>query len=410
MLRRFRQYLNKLFDFEEESETLGDNRVGAHIPAPSVWKSVFLMFVFRLGSLNRLEQEIRQGGQWRKLLGGRAPSADTVKYSFCRFRVDDVRRILAHHHHRAWRNKAVKAGGRWKRRVVALDGHELGWSEARCCDECLVREIEKNGRTVKQYYHRVVMAQWIGVTPPGILDLERVRPGEGEVVAARRLLGRIFQEYGRLIDTICADAIYLEAPFLTDVLEAGKHFVVVLKQERRDLYKDAERLRMLKDPQGFEEFGKSSRIWDLEGLTSFSTLGKPVRVVWTQERKTFNKVVGGEKQEVTQETTWVWVTDHSIEEAPAQEIQYWGHARWDVENRGFNELVQHWSMNHLYIHDPTAIEAMLLTLALAFLTTYLFYERNLKDSPRRFLSRLVLADRFLQDLPISLCLVPEPSG
>lgn len=44
------------------------------------------------------------------------------------------------------------------------------------------RSIQKNDRTVTQYYHRVrvVVAQWIGVTPPGILDVERVRPGEGK--------------------------------------------------------------------------------------------------------------------------------------------------------------------------------------------------------------------------------------
>jgi hypothetical protein len=49
-------------------------------------------------------------------------------------------------------------------------------------------------------YHRVVVAQWIGVTPPAILDIERIGPGEGELTAARRLLERILRQHSRLID------------------------------------------------------------------------------------------------------------------------------------------------------------------------------------------------------------------
>lgn len=410
MLRRFLKYLGKVFDFEEKVGGLRDTRQDPQIPAPAVWKGVFLMFTLRLGSLNRLEQELRRGGSWRKLLGGRPPSADTVGYSLCRFSLEELRALVADHHHRAWRNKAVKGRPGQRLRVVAMDGHELGSSEARRCDQCLVRQVQKKDRTVTQYYHRVVVAQWIGVTPPGILDVERVRPGEGEVVAARRLLGRILKDYGRLVDVVSCDAIYLEAPFLKDVLASKKHFVVVLKQENRDLYQDALQLRALKQPQMHNEGSKSSRIWDLEGLTTFTTLGCPVRVVWADERKTFTKVIGGQNQQVTEDSTWVWVTNLPSQEASPVQIQRMGHDRWDVENRGFNELSQHWEMDHSFVHDPTAIEVLLLTLAVAFLTTYLFYERNLKDESKRFLSRLTLAARFLEDLPLILAPVPEPSG
>jgi hypothetical protein len=410
VLRRFLKYLGKVFDFDEHVERLRDRRQDPHIPTPAVWKSVFLMFVLRLGSLNRLEQELGRGGFWKRLLGARPPSADTVGYSLCRFSLEELRDLVAHHHHRAWRNKAVQGRRGQRRRVVAIDGHELGHSEARRCSECLVRTIQKKDREVTQYYHRVVVAQWVGVRPPGILDLERVRPGEGEVVAARRLLGRLLKAYGRLVDVVSCDAIYLEAPFLGDVLEAGKHFIVVLKQENRELYQDAQQLRTLKSPETLPGARKSSRIWDLEGLTSFTTLGRPVRVVWAEEEKTLQRVIGGKKQEVTEKSTWVWVTDFSSQEASAAEIQTWGHDRWDIENRAFNELSQHWAMDHSFVHDPTALEALLLTLSVAFLTTYLFYERNLKESPRRLLSRLTLAARFREDLPAALSLSPGPSG
>jgi hypothetical protein len=55
-----------------------------------------------------------------------------------------------------------------------------------------------------------------------------------------------------------------------------------------------------------------------------------------------------------------------------------------------------------------------VTLALAFITTYLFYERNLKAHARRHLTRLALAARMADDLTLlagdSAWPPPEPSG
>jgi hypothetical protein len=324
--------------------------------------------------------------------------------------VEPVRTLLKEHNQRAWRNKAIQ-GGKFMRRAIAMDGHELFWSTARCCEKCLVRDVEVKSRTglkkVRQYYHRVVVAQWIGVTPPGILDVEGIQPGEGEVVAAGRLWDRLIRDYGRLIDVVSLDAIYLEGPFLKKVRQAGKHFVVVMKQEARDLYQDADQLRHAQTPTQIEQPGKTSRVWDLPELTTFCTYGQAIRVVWIEERTQKIKVVGGKKQEVVEESTWVWVTDLAVVEAGAALIQRWGHQRWDLENRGFNELVNLWSMDHCFVHDATAIEVILLTLAMAFLTTYLFYERNLKPTLRDRMTRSALAQHMLQELgPVELA----PSG
>lgn len=66
--------------------------------------------------------------------------------------------------------------------------------------------------------------------------------------------------------------------------------------------------------------------------------------------------------------------------------------------QGFNELATLWHMDHCFVHNTTAIEALLLTLAIAFVTTYLFYERNLKPAARVHLTRLALASRFFDSL------------
>jgi hypothetical protein len=298
--------------------------------------------------------------------------------------------------------------------VVAVDGHEIGASRARCCPRCLVREVPRPGGTVLEYYHRFVVAQWVGVLPPAPLDLEAVAPGEGEVAAARRLLDRLLRRYARLFDVIVADALYLEAPFLRAILDAGKHAVIVMKQERRDLFQDADQLRRLASPQVHVDGPTTTRLWDLPELATFTTLGRPVRVVWAEEQTRRRTIVGGRPTDSLEEKTWVWVTDLPAALVPPATIQRWGHDRWDLENRGFNELVTLWHLDHYFIHDPTAIEILLLTLALAFVTTYLFYERNLKPPARRHMTRLALAARLAEDLTrlggTSVWPPPEPSG
>ena len=356
------------------------------------------MFALRLRSFNALEQELYRAKRWESFVGAQKPSADTIGRVFSRFCKDDLRYLLIEINRTSWRNKAIHSRAGEAYRIVAVDGHELWASRARCCQGCLVRDVKVKGGKVQEYYHRVVVAQWAGVTPPAILDLEVVGPHEGEVVAARRLINRILANYSRLIDVITADALYLEAPFLRMLLDAGKHFVIVMKQEQRDLYQDADQLRSLIQPRQIKDGDCTTRLWDISDLTSFTTLGQSVRVIWAEEQNVSRKVIGGKRQEVIVEKTWIWVTDLSASLVSATKIQLWGHDRWDLENRGFNELATLWHMDHCFVHNTTAIEALLLTLAVAFLTTYLFFERNLKPAARIRLSRLALASRLFEDL------------
>lgn len=383
---------------------LRDTRQRPQIPAANIWLSAFLMFVLRVRSFNSLEQELRRSKRLESFVGGHKPSADTVGRVLSGFDCAELRKLVVKTNRRAWRRKAIHQRVGESYRVVAVDAHELWSSRARCCRQCLVREKmvgKKNEkRKVKEYYHRVVVAQWVGVTPPGIVDLELIKPGEGEVVAAKRLLGRVLLNYSRLLDVITADALYLEAPFIRRVLDAGKHVVIVMKQEQRDLYRDADRLRALVKPRIIHEGTKTIRVWDIPDLRSFSTLGKAIRVVWSEEETVKCKIIGGNPTRVTEAGTWIWVTDLPSNVVPAAKIQQWGHDRWNLENRGFNELVNLWHMDHCFIHDTTAIVVLLLTLSVAFLLTYLFYERNLKPAARRFMTRLALASRLLEDFAL----------
>lgn len=378
--------------------TLRDARPRPQIPTATVWLAAFTLFVLRVPSFHALEQDFRRRGRWVGWLAGRPPSADTLGRGLAQLALPELRALLASVHRRAWRRKTLHRPPGEAARVVAVDGHELWASQARCCPQCLQREVRVKDTRRVEYYHRVVVAQWVGVTPPAILDVERIHPGEGEVVAARRLVARVLQTSGRLVDVVTADALYCEAPFITQVLAAGKHVVIVLKQAARALYQDADGLRALVAPQVIQEPTRTTRLWDLPALTSFPTLGRPVRVVWAEEHTVTARVIGGQRQRVEEDHRWIWVTDLPAAVVPATTIQRWGHARWDLETRGFGELTRHWHLDHCFHHDVVALEALLLTLALAFLTTSLFYARQLKPAVRRHLTRAALAVRLREDL------------
>ena len=65
------------------------------------------------------------------------------------------------------------------------------------------------------------------------LDVELLRPGEGEETAAKRLLERVFASYGRFFDVVVGDALYLDAPFLNFCLDHHKHAIVTIRGDQR---------------------------------------------------------------------------------------------------------------------------------------------------------------------------------
>ena len=212
LLRRFSAYLHQRLGFRQLVAGLHDARLLPQIPTLSVWLSVFGMYVLRLRSFNALEQELRIGKRWEAWVGSRKPSADTMGRVVAKMSPDELRQVLSAIHRSAWRRKAIHQRPGESYRVVAVDGHEVGASRARCCPECLVRKLTVGEKTVLEYYHRVVVAQWVGVTPPGILDLERIKPNEGEVVAARPLLARALAKHARIIELLLAYAPYVQPP------------------------------------------------------------------------------------------------------------------------------------------------------------------------------------------------------
>jgi hypothetical protein len=255
-------------------------------------------------------------------------------------------------------------------------------SRHRHCPQCSRRTISLKGQQLVEYYHRGVVCHFIGSALAVPLDVEMIRPGEGEVVAARRLLERVFRTYGRFFQALVVDGLYMEAPFFNFCQEHGKHVIAVLKGQHRVLLQDAQGLFSQMAPQVWQEPRRTVMLWEEEGFESCEGISTPLRVLYAQEIENKRSRVAGKWIHTEETHHWWWATTIPSELMPARQLWQAAHHRWDIENDLFNTLSTHWSLDHCFRHHPTAILNFILTLFIAYVLLQSFYHRNLKPQRR----------------------------
>ena len=308
---------------------------------------------------------------------------------------DGLRQVLRHVYFRRKRNKSLPGFfGGWI--ALVLDSHECCASFLRSCRACLTRTI----RTVKgertQYYHRLVAATLLCGGERMLLDCEMQRPGEDEMACAIRLLERVLTQYPRAFDVVVADGLYLRADFFNFVTRHGKEVIAVLKDETRDLWKDAWGL-FDGVPQTPLRRGRTEcACWDIEGFTSWPGLDAAVRVVRSLERSVVRRQQDGRLEERVSE--WVWATSIPQARLSTEGVVRFGHGRWAIENEGgFNDLVNIWHADHVYKHATNAILAFWLLAMVAFNLFHAFLHRNLKPIRRAAHTAKYWADQVSAD-------------
>ena len=349
----------------------------ASLPTLALLQSVLVLYWARLGSLHALET-VRGASFWRRWLGQALASADTVGRVHTQLENQGLRRGLQHVYRRLKRNKALRGVGEWD--IAVVDGHENHASYRRHCSGCLKRTLHTEQGEKIQFYHRQVTLMLRCEKMRLLLDVEAQLPGEQEVATALRLLQRVLQAYPRAFQLLMADALYAQAPFLNFLISHGKQVLLVLKEERRDLYQDVLGVLPLVTPQKGQYRSRDCLWWDVPDLTSWSKVSVPLRVVRSEE--TYEVRRQSSKQLSQERSAWMWVTTLPAARASTALVVHLGHARWDIENYGFNELVNSWHADHIYRHDPHAIEAFTLLAFLAYNLFHAFLARNIKPQLR----------------------------
>ena len=409
VLRRLIAYSEKIFHFSREVMTpLSDRRPEPRISTAAVVKSATVLFWARMGSINAWEQ-LGRARFWQSWLGESTCSADTLGRVHALLDVDGLRQGIHQVYERLKRNKAlpdIHGLG-----VAVLDGHESHASYLRHCSGCLHRTIHSEEGDRLQYYHRQVTLMLLpGALSGGqalrlLLDHEPQKPGESEVETALRLLARVIPAYPRAFDVVLADALYAQAPFFNFLLDRGKHALVVLKQEERDLYQDVAGLFEHFAPQAGRYRLRQCSWWDFPDLKTWPQVKAPVRAIRSLETHSIRRQL--DKQDDPQNSDWIWVTTLSPTQASVERAVHLGHQRWDIENYGFNELVTEWHSDHVFKHDPIAIECFLLVAFLAYNIFHAFLALNVKPAARQgkthvFWAKLIAAELYSEVTPASL--------
>ena len=264
-------------------------------------------------------------------------------------------------------------------------------SRQRCCPHCLQRRLVVKGEVVVEYYQRGVVFYLAGFRTAVPLDVEMLRPGEGELTAAQRLLPRVVQSYDRLFDAVLGDALYFNAPFFNLCLGLGKDVIAVLKDEGRVLFQDAQGVFSLTAPQVWEEANQKIQAWDAEGFTSAEGIQVPLRVLRTEEVITRRHRRGDSWIQEKETHHWEWVTTLPAAKLSTRLLWQIGHARWEIEDDLFHTLATYWSLDHCFRHESTAILNFILTLFIAFVLLQSFYLGNLKPQRRAYFTFIAIA-------------------
>jgi hypothetical protein len=312
-LAQFLGYVTKVFSFGRLARSVRCHRPYPTIPTRCLFLSLVLGVVIGAGSYLDISQQTKRR-RWQHLIHwNKRISDDAFAYVSERFYLEDLRQNLAQ------TNQTLKAN-------KALESSKI------------------NGPKFNT-----------------LLDLEPIRPGEGEAQAALRLLGRIGRVYGvRFFDAVTVDSWYVQGPFLKAVEKLGWEWMVVLKQERMEVFQEARALTANQKPA--REFGDSARdrrvtLWEVKDLSFSESYGGKVRVVHSAEHWMEKKVVGGKKISHPQLSHWWWMVSPGLNGYPCPLVYEGGHRRWGLENKAFNELTQFYHLEHCYHHEPIAMLA-----------------------------------------------------
>ena len=425
-LNKFYRYIVRVFSFGDTVKAMTDSRKNPKVPMSTIFRGMFLCVLLRWGSKRSITKESKRH-QVSKLLGSDVDCCDnTVGHGLSRcyatqtfhehIGIETLEEELTRASRQLKRNKAFRdtIGGL---HIVALDGTETFRSTSIHCNECLVYRVKTKDGTQTHYVHRVVVAQKVGTQLKPVLAGEKILPKytqekddktpghEGELTAAKRLVDKVIKLYGpRFVDVFTTDALYMNQPFVMHLAEFGKDLIARVKDERTVLYQEILALSQLGQPICGEDKDGTLRyqIYEIDNLHQSLGWSIPLRgfLVIERTRNVHNKKI------TWTETSFLCATTLPKWKANANVVRKIVHAKWGIENNGFNDFKNNWlrkalrcselplrpttgaslvlrraiapRMTHNYHHHPNATFAALLILFLAYNLFYAYVFLSMK--------------------------------
>ena len=377
MFKKLIDYSNKIFDLFSIIASITDRRIKAQIATVKIVAAIIVMHFTNQGSLHSLSQEIAF-----KKLKAYLPSVSTIARTADSMDLADIRDVALAIYKKARAKKMLApCHGMW---VGVVDGHEQITSAYCKCKYCKSRTVtRKDGIKDIQYYHEFTTFILAGPKVSFILDLEPILPGEGEITSAYRLIERVLANYPKAFSIVIGDGLYLRETIFNLLKAHHKYAIAVLKEERRQLFEEANRLSLLSKPESYRRGRTYYRVWDHSISGCWDGYGKDVRVIVSEEATPVrvHSKDGGTFEDILNRANWMWVTNLPRSEDPGglKNTVSACHSRWQIENGCFNETVNIWNADHIYRHSKNAIIAFLLLLFICVNIFNIFRIRNIKD-------------------------------
>ena len=384
-MRQMRRYADKVFEKDARLGQMTDGRVDPTLPLAAVLSTWQWGLIRRTPSTEQMGDLLRDR-RWRARLGlqpEQGGSPDRLSEVLDSLSTEEWNEMLLEDFFRARRAGILSDEGLYGKRCAALDLNELFKSEKIHCPQCQVREKtvkdEKGEKhTVQEYYHQAVALSWMGGAIGFVLGWEVLAPGEGELTAALRLLGRLLPRLNKSLDLVLGDALYCCRPFFKAVCGAGLEGLAVSSGQTEmdeEIY-----LLMQTDPPRLVP-GMDVAVWEMESEAWSPELKRPLRVIHC-ERRYEAPVWKHERQQLRV------VTSVPVEILPAGQGWKVGRSRWQIENGTFNTLTRDHALTHNYHHSVAAIVALLVMRSFACFLAQAYWRyatARSKNTPARFL-------------------------
>lgn len=176
---------------------------------------------------------------------------------------------------KARENKVYRKGTIDNLVVVGIDGTEIfesykkNWNNSYKNIKKIQKVIDGKKEIVEEEYHKQinVFAKLVGKRPGLVLGYEKITCNgeegkqEDEPNVAIKLIKKLKEIYGRGIDVIVGDAIYLNEEFIKTLKEENYIGIIRLKDNNRGLINDAEGIFSITKAKEHKEKNKDIKYW-----------------------------------------------------------------------------------------------------------------------------------------------------
>lgn len=380
--------MNKEYHIQEQINRVSrEKNKKIKIKGSTTAKLLFVGMFFREKSINQIMEKTHKRKKFNNFFtkNERIPKIHKFRDGIKDLNLESLKKINKNIIRKAKENKIYRQGTIENLVVVGIDGTENFGSYKKFwknCYKCKIKNqkyIDGKKQIVEEEYHKQinVFARIVGKRPGVVLDYEKItcNGNEGkqeyEPNVAIKLINRLRNVYGNGIDVIVGDAIYIKDTVIEALQRNNYVGVFRLKDNNKKILEDAKGLFKMKKSQKLKLQKKDIEYWsDIFDYKDYKV--KVVKYIEIKEKK--------EKKEI-----YVVCTDTNLNKRTINKII---HARWEIENEGFNELKNGWNMKHCYIGDEKAIDVILQMIIMSYNIWELYLYGHLHEFEKNNMTKL----------------------